>query len=115
MDAFGMPYDTYRQQTSDMRADENYAYQLQQREQAALTDAEKQAQTDSREYVSGLTGMDAKKLEVNSGLNYGQLRSIISGDFDNNGEIDIALGEAGYDQKGNLVGDGENTSASINS
>lgn len=109
MDAFGMPYDTYRQQTSDMRADENYAYQLQQREQAALTDAEKQAQMDSREYVSGLTGMDAKKLEVNSGLNYGQLRSIISGDFDNNGEIDIALGEAGYDQDGNLVGVGENT------
>jgi hypothetical protein len=109
MDAFGMPYDTYRQQTSDMRADENYAYQLQQREQAALTDEEKQAQTDSREYVSGLTGMDAKKLEVNAGLNYGQLRSIISGDFDNNGEINIDLGEAGYDQEGNLIGDRNNT------
>ena len=109
MDAFGMPYNIYRQQTDDMRADEDYAYKLQQREQAALTEAEKQEQTDSREYVSGFTGMDAKKLEVNSGLNYGQLRSVISGDFDNNGEIDIALGEAGYDQEGNLVGDGKNT------
>jgi len=56
--------------------------------------------------------MDAKKLEVNSGLNYGQLRSIISGDFDNNGEINIDLGEAGYDQEGNLIGEGANTFSS---
>ena len=111
MDVFGMPYDTYRQQTSDMRADENYAYQLQQREQAALNDAEKQAQADSREYVSSLTGMDAKKLEVNAGLNYGQLQSIVGGDFNMDGQIDIAAGEAGYDANGNLIGDETKTFA----
>jgi hypothetical protein len=105
MDQFGMPYNIYRQQESDMRADENYAYQLSQREQSMMDDATKQEMNDSRDYVSGFTGMDAKKLEVNSGLNYGQLRSVVSGDFNNDGVINVDLGEAGYDENGNIIGD----------